>query len=126
MWETNEIQADGIESSEYTISGLPTGRLTGSGPGRVDDSFGPGWPGEAVLADVEGVGLDDSAASVGTDPFMLGIVTPSPAGGSAGIPVSLGDVEGVSLLVLDSDGQACAGPYAPPFPGNRKPASGDW
>ncbi len=102
-WETNHIQADGITGTQYTVSGLPGGEYWFRA-WAVDDSFGPGWPGEPEHADVTEVGIEHES-SLTADSFLLGVVTPNPVVLSAVIPVSLGSVEGASLRVLDLTGR---------------------
>lgn len=107
VWESNTIQADGIGPSQYTVSGLPTGEYWFRA-WAVDDSFGPGWPGEPAYASVTGVGIGETTESAGAQVFLLGAVTPSPARGAAVIPVSLACTDGVSLSVLDMAGRVVA------------------
>jgi len=104
VWNTNTIQADGLGSSQHTVSGLPTGDYWFRA-WAVDDSFGPGWPAEAVHAQVVGVGVADGPETLVEDSFLLGMVTPSPARATAIVPVCLGSTDGVSLVMLDVAGR---------------------
>jgi hypothetical protein len=104
VWDTNTIQADGLSSSQHTVSGLPTGDYWFRA-WAVDNSFGPGWPAEPVLAQVVGVGVEEASEAFVQDSFLLGVITPTPARTTAIVPVLLGGTEGVSLVVLDVAGR---------------------
>ncbi len=104
VWDANTIQADGLGSSQHTVSGLPLGDHWFRA-WAVDDSFGPGWPGEPVHAQVVGVGVEDASETVVEGSFLLGLVTPSPVRTTAIVPVCLGGTEGVSLVLFDVAGR---------------------
>lgn len=104
VWDNNNIQADGIGSSQHTVSGLPLGDHWFRA-WAVDDSFGPGWPAEPVHAQVVGVGVEGGSETLVGDSFLLGLVTPSPVRTTAIVPVCLGATDGVSLVLLDVAGR---------------------
>lgn len=117
VWEANQLQADGIPVSQYSVSGLASGDYWFRA-WAVEDSFGPGWPGEPQHAQVTGVGVirPDSPPP---ETFILGVITPNPVRSSALIPVSLGSTEGVSLHVVDLAGRLIMDMSAGLSPGTR-------
>lgn len=104
VWDTNTIQTDGLGSSQHTVSGLPTGDCWFRA-WTVDDSFGPGWPGEPLHAQVVGAGAEEGSETFVEDSFLLGVITPSPVRTTAIVPVCLGGTEGVSLVLLGVAGR---------------------
>lgn len=109
VWDNNSIQADGIASSQYTVTGVSNGdhmfRVW-----AVDESFGPGWPSEPVLAQVSGSSAEEYSEGVTPAVSTLGLVTPNPVTGTAVIPVSIAesDLDGASLRVFDLSGRTVA------------------
>lgn len=106
VWDSNEILADDISSSQYTVTALNNGdyyfRVW-----AVDNDFGPGWASEPVLAQVSTSGIDDSSESLVAQVSSLGLVTPNPVYSNATIPVSIApeDLATASLAVYDVTGR---------------------
>lgn len=109
VWDNNEILADDISSSQYTVTALNNGdyyfRVW-----AVDNDFGPGWASEPVLAQVSTSGVEDSSESLVAQVSSLGLVTPNPVYSNATIPVSIApeDLATASLAVYDVTGRRVA------------------
>lgn len=109
VWDSNTIQADNIPSSQYSVTGVSNGdhwfRVW-----AVDNSFGPGWPSEPVLAQVSGSSAENFSEGITPAVSSLGLVTPNPVTDTAVIPVNLSpaDAAGVSLRIFDLSGRIVA------------------
>ncbi len=109
VWNNNEIHADNITGSQYTVTALNNGdyyfRVW-----AVDNDFGPGWASEAVSAHVSTVGTADYSQEPVPVASSLGLVTPNPVYGSAVIPVTVApqDIATAKLTVFDVYGRQVA------------------
>jgi len=109
VWDSNTIQADGITGSEYSVTGVSDGdhwfRVW-----AVDDSFGPGWASEPVIAHVTGSSADETSSDLLPQVSVLGLVTPNPVSRNAVIPVNIApaDLAGATLRVFDISGRTVA------------------
>ncbi len=109
VWDNNEILADDIATSQYTVTSLNNGdyyfRVW-----AVDNDFGPGWASESVPAQVSTSGIEDSSDGLAPRISSLGLVTPNPVYSNATIPVSIapGDLATASLAVYDVTGRRVA------------------
>jgi hypothetical protein len=109
VWNNNQIHADNISGSQYTVTALNNGdyyfRVW-----AVDNDFGPGWASEAVLAQVSTTGVHEISEGVEPQVSSLGLVTPNPVYGSAVIPVTLSpqDIASARLTVFDVYGRQVA------------------
>ena len=104
VWESNEIQSDNIAVSQYTINALSNGEYYFR-VWAIDNDFGPGWPSDAVLAQVSNTGISEGV--IGSGMTHLGHFSPNPASGMTSIPITISTAaEGVtSLLVYDLSGR---------------------
>ena len=63
VWDVNEIHADNISGSEYTVTALNNGdyyfRVW-----AIDNDFGPGWASEPVYASVSTTGIEDCSEGI--------------------------------------------------------------
>jgi hypothetical protein len=109
VWNNNEIHADNITGSQYTVTALNNGdyyfRVW-----AVDNDFGPGWASEAVSAHVSAVGIADYSQKPVPGVSSLGLVTPNPVYSSAVIPVTVApqDMATAQLTVFDVYGRQVA------------------
>ena len=109
VWNNNEIHADNISGSQYTVTALNNGdyyfRVW-----AVDNDFGPGWASEAVLAQVSTSGTGDYSQGLNPMVSSLGLVTPNPVYESAVIPVTVApqDISTAKLTVFDVYGRQVA------------------
>jgi len=109
VWNNNEIHADNITGSQYTVTALNNGdyhfRVW-----AVDNDFGPGWASEAVSAHVSTVGIADYSQEPVPMVSSLGLVTPNPVYDSAVIPVTVApqDIATAKLTVFDVYGRQVA------------------
>ncbi len=98
VWDSNEIQADDISGSQYTVSTLNTGEYYFR-VWTIDNDFGPGWPSDAVLAQVTLTGISGDVTGGGMT--NLGHFSPNPASGLASLPVTISSAaEGLTSLVV--------------------------
>jgi len=106
VWDSNEIHADDISGSQYTVTALNNGdyyfRVW-----AVDSDFGPGWASQAVSAQVSTSGVEDSFEGLVPQVSALGLVTPNPVYANATIPVTIapGDLATAELAVFDVTGR---------------------
>ena len=106
VWDNNEIHADDISGSQYTVTALNNGdyyfRVW-----SVDNDFGPSWASEAVSAQVSTSGIEDSFEGLVPQVSSLGLITPNPVYTNATIPVTIapGDLATAELAVFDISGR---------------------
>jgi len=106
VWNSNQIQADNISGSQYTVSELNNGDYWFRA-WAIDTDFGPGWASEPVLAQVNTTGGGESSEELFPRVSSLGLVTPNPVYALAVIPVSIspGDASSARLVVYDVSGR---------------------
>jgi len=103
VWESNEIQSDNIVDSQYTINSLGNDEYYFR-VWSVDNDFGPGWPSDAVIAQIN-TGISEGETGAGTT--MIGHFSPNPASGMTSIPITVSTAaQGMtSLVVYDLSGR---------------------
>ncbi|MCK5786171.1 MAG: T9SS type A sorting domain-containing protein [Candidatus Sabulitectum sp.] len=109
VWDNNEIHADNISASQYTVTALNNGDYYFRA-WAIDNDFGPGWSSEAVLAEVSTTGVEGSFEGVTPHVSSLGLITPNPVYTNAVIPVTVApsDMATASLCIYDVSGRQVA------------------
>ena len=109
VWDNNEIHADNIAASEYTVTALNNGDYYFRA-WAIDNEFGPGWASEPVYASVSTTGIEDFAEGISPGISSLGLITPNPVFANATIPVTLtpSDLATAVLAVYDVTGRKIA------------------
>ncbi len=104
IWDENDFIDLNVPVSTYTFATHESGNFWYRAV-AMDPDFGPGWPSEAVLAQVISMGISEGAAGVGST--YLGHFNPNPASGMTSIPVTISrSAEGAaSLRVYDLSGR---------------------
>lgn len=107
VWDENEFIDLSIPVNSYTFSSHETGQFWYRAV-AMDLDFGPGWPSDAVMAQVYPTGISEGEIEVGVT--RLGHVSPNPASGMTSIPVTISSAaEGMtSLAVYDLAGRQVA------------------
>ncbi len=103
VWDSNVIQSDNIAGSQYTINSLYNGEYYFR-VWAIDNDFGPGWPSDAVLAQIN-LGISPEVHPSGHT--SLGQISPNPVSGMACIPVTISKVDAGSadLAIYDLSGR---------------------
>ncbi|NOQ22214.1 MAG: hypothetical protein GQ565_06155 [Candidatus Aegiribacteria sp.] len=97
VWDSNEIHADDISGSQYTVNTLNNGEYYFR-VWTIDNDFGPGWPSDAVIAQIN-TGISEGVT--GAEATRLGHFSPNPASGMTSIPVTISSAaEGLASLVV--------------------------
>ena len=104
VWDSNVIQSDDIAVSQYTVNSLNNGEYYFR-VWTIDNDFGPGWPSDAVMAQVSTTGISEGVTGARTT--SLGHISPNPASSTASIPLTISDAaQGMtSLVVYDISGR---------------------
>ncbi len=107
VWDENEFIDLSIPINSYTFASHETGQFWYRAV-AMDPDFGPGWPSDAVMAQVYPTGISEGEIEVGVT--RLGHVSPNPASGMTSIPVTISSAaEGMtSLAVYDLAGRQVA------------------
>lgn len=104
VWEENEFVDLDIPTNSYTFTAHESGdfwfRVV-----AMDPDFGPGWPSEAVLAEITGVGIAPSEHFAGYT--RLGNISPNPVSALAAIPVTISSTAAgfAELTIYDISGR---------------------
>jgi hypothetical protein len=104
IWEENDFIDLSVPVNSYTFSTHESGEFWYRTV-AMDPDFGPGWPSEAVMAQVTSLGISESAAGVGIT--RIGHFSPNPASVRTSMPVTISSAsEGLaSLTVYDLAGR---------------------
>jgi len=98
IWEENEFVDLGVPVSSYTFATHESGEFWYRTV-AMDPDFGPGWPSDAVAAQVTSTGI--SGGVVGTGITRLGHFCPNPASCATSIPITISSAsEGLTSLTL--------------------------
>jgi len=106
VWDSNEFIDLEVTGISYTFSSHEAGdywyRVV-----AMDPDFGPGWPSEAVHAEVITTGIEEESEESATGTTWLGQVLPNPASSTASIELGLSadDLGGAGLVIYDLSGR---------------------
>ncbi len=108
VWQDNDFIDLGVSGSSYTFNTHPSGEFWYRAI-AMDPAFGPGWPSNAVMAQVNNTGIvEENEEIVGIT--RLGHFSPNPASAMASLPVTISSAsEGLtSLTIYDLAGREVA------------------
>jgi len=107
IWEENEFIDLSIPVNSYTFASHESGEFWFRTV-TMDPDFGPGWPSDAVMAQVYPTGVSEGVTGAGTT--RLGHFSPNPASVTTSIPVTISSAaEGLTTLtVYDLTGRQVA------------------
>ena len=104
VWDENDFIDLSIPVNSYTVSSHTSGEFWYRAV-AMDPDFGPSWPSDAVMAQINNTGISEGAIVSGIT--RLGHISPNPASSLVSIPITISTAaQGMtSLVVYDLSGR---------------------